>query len=72
MAEYQAEPDQNLPTQHDKILRGLRQILRSVHGRVHAQAKAVQPDEARGVVLIVGFGGVGLHRRDVRIVEALF
>ncbi len=34
------------------------------------QAQAVQSDEARGVVLVVGLGWVGFHRGDVRIVEA--
>ena len=41
-----------------------------MHLRRDFQAQAVQPDETGGVVLVVGFGRVGLHRGDVRVVEA--
>ena len=34
------------------------------------QAQGVEPDEAGGVVLVVGLGRVGFHRGDVRVVEA--
>ena len=33
-----------------------------MHLRRDFQAQAVQPDEAGGVVLVVGFGRVGFHR----------
>jgi hypothetical protein len=42
----------------------------SVDGGGHAQAQAVQADEAGGVVLVVGLGRVGFHGGDVRVVEA--
>ena len=41
-----------------------------MHLRRDFQAQGVQPDEAGGVVLVVGLGRVGFHRGDVRVVEA--
>src|SRR6267378_2183729 len=34
------------------------------------QAQRVEPDETRGVVLVVGFGRIGFHGGDVRVVKA--
>jgi len=45
-------------------------LLLPMHLRRDFEAQAVQPDETRGVVLVVGFGRVGFHRGDVRVVEA--
>ena len=41
-----------------------------MHLRRDFQAQGVEPDEAGGVVLIVGLGRVGFHRGEVRVVEA--
>ena len=41
-----------------------------LHLRRDFQAERVEPDEAGGVVLVVGARRVGFHRGDVRVVEA--
>lgn len=38
----------------------------------HFQTQPVETDKAGGVILIVGFGGVGFHCGDVGIVETLW
>jgi hypothetical protein len=37
-------------------------LLLPMHVRRDFQAQGVEPDEAGGVVLVVGFGRVGFHR----------
>ena len=39
-----------------------------MHLRRDFQAQGIEPDEAGGVVLVVGLGRVGFHRGDVRVV----
>ena len=41
-----------------------------MHFRRDFQAQGVQPDKSRRVVLVVGFGRIGFHGGDVRVVEA--
>ena len=43
-----------------------------MHLRRHFQPQAIQPNETRRVVLVVGFGRVGFHRGNVRVVQAHF
>ena len=38
-----------------------------LHLRRDFQTQRVEPDEAGGVVLVVGFGWVGFHRGDVQV-----
>jgi hypothetical protein len=45
-------------------------LLGRVHVGGHFQAQRVQPNKAGGVVLIIGFCGIGFHRRKVWIVKA--
>ena len=33
------------------------------------QAQRVEPDEAGGIVLVVGFGRIGFHHGDVRVIQ---
>jgi len=45
-------------------------FFRTLAAIPHGGIAGIQPDEAGGVVLVVGLCRIGFHRGDVRVVEA--
>src|SRR5262245_43166309 len=73
--EFDSTPRQPLTSPNSRRIAATTRLVNVLLGlrsdfRCDLESQRIQPNESGGVILIVGLGGVGLHRCDLGIVEA--